>query len=180
MVDGAVEARGTSGREGILKLSRSFLNEMYSAVVKVGNIHPNNTSMLAILLCMMNIEMGSDLHLSLNNIHQAKGSIFVAVYDSESSFLNPDKLRDKKIVAVSNTGSMDITFSNLPPGTYAISCFHDVNGNGVLDTNFLGIPTEPYGFSNNARPKFRAPNWAETKFYLKAGGETQSIRLETW
>ena len=136
--------------------------------------------MLALLLWFMTINTGTELHLSLSNIRDLKGSIYIAVYDNESDFLNPDKIRDKKIVAVSNLGTMDLVFQHLPAGHYAISCFHDVNGNGKLDTNLLGIPTEPYGFSNNARPKFRAPNWGETKFDLLHGTTTQAIRLEKW
>ena len=136
--------------------------------------------MLTLILWFMQIDTGAELRVSLSNIQQAKGSIYVALYDSEAAFLDTDKIRDKKIVSVKSTGDLDISFPNLPAGAYAISCFHDVNGNGKLDTNFLGIPTEPYGFSNNARPKFRAPNWAETKFYLNNNGVTQAIRLEKW
>jgi uncharacterized protein (DUF2141 family) len=136
--------------------------------------------MLALILWFMNIPIGTELHVTLSNIRQVKGSVYVAVYDSEATFLSSDKLRERKIVAVTQTGDLDISFANLPPGTYAISCFHDVNGNGELDTNLVGIPTEPYGFSNNARPKFRAPTWAEAKFYLGSGGATQSIKLEKW
>ena len=136
--------------------------------------------MLAFILWFMTINTSTELHLSLGNIRQAKGYLYVAVYDSEANFLNPDKMVDKKIVAVGNTGTVDIVFQNLPAGVYAVSCFHDLNGNGKLDTNLLGIPTEPYGFSNNARPKFRAPHWDEAKFYLKNGTETHAIWLEKW
>ena len=134
--------------------------------------------MLILILWFLNIRSGAELQISLGNIKEAKGSIYVAVYDNESNFLIPEKVRDSKIVSVSNTGTMDIRFSNLPSGSYAISCFHDLNGNGKLDTNLFGIPLEPYGFSNNARPKFSAPNWAEVKFDLNKGKETQVLWLQ--
>jgi len=138
--------------------------------------------MFALILWFMTIETGAELRVSLSNIRQVQGSVYVAVYDSEADFLSTEtsKIRERSIVAVSQTGTMEISFPNLPPGNYAISCFHDVNGNGKLDTNLVGIPNEPYGFSNNARPKFRAPTWAEAKFYLQNTGATQSIRLEKW
>jgi uncharacterized protein (DUF2141 family) len=120
------------------------------------------------------------LQLICTNIAEAKGSIYVAVFDRQEDFLNTDKMRAQRIVPVSQTGQVNISFTDLPPGTYAISCFHDVNGNGQIDKNWMGIPTEPYGFSNNARPKFRAPNWGETKFELKAAGGAITIRLEKW
>ena len=120
------------------------------------------------------------LTVSLSNIKQAKGKVYVAVYDKQSVFLSMDKMIDRKIITVTNSGNVVASFENLPPGQYAISCFHDHNGNGKLDTNFLGVPTEPYGFSNNARPKFRAPSWDETKFYLNTSGYSLNINLEKW
>jgi uncharacterized protein (DUF2141 family) len=67
----------------------------------------------------------------------------------------------------------------LPAGNYAVSAYQDLNGNGKLDKNLVGIPSEPYGFSNNARPKFRAPNWDETRFELRADTQIE-IKLEKW
>ena len=63
-------------------------------------------------------------------------------------------------------------------GYYAISCFQDLNNNGILDKNLLGIPTEPYAFSQNARPKFRAPSWEEAQFYYN--GQSIQLKLESW
>ena len=136
--------------------------------------------MLTLLLWFLNFNTGAELRLSLINIREAKGSIYVALYNNEADFLNTDKVWANKIIPVHSKGSMEIAFPNLPTGTYSISCFHDVNGNGKLDTNILGIPKEPYGFSNNARPKFRAPNWDETKFYWNNSKEMQVVRLEKW
>lgn len=136
--------------------------------------------MLIFLLWFLNFSKGAELHITLSNIREAKGSIYVALYDNKANFQNTDKIRAKKIVRVDAKGTIDISFPKLPAGSYSISCFHDINGNGKLDTNFLGIPTEPYGFSNNARPKFRAPNWEETRFYLTNIAETQAVRLEKW
>lgn len=120
----------------------------------------------------------SPLKVEISNIQQSGGSVLVAVYNSEQNFLVPEKAVYKGVFPVSRTGSMEITLPDLPQGNYAISCFHDVNGNNELDTNLVGIPSEPYGFSNNARPKFRAPNWSETKFWYN--GNKPSIRLEKW
>ncbi len=128
------------------------------------------------------LESGAELRVSISNIRHAQGSIYVAVYNNESDYLSTqsDRIQYRKILSVKHTGSVDISFANLPPGNYAISCFHDVNGNGKLDTNLVGIPSEPYCFSNNTRPKFRAPYWSESKFYLSNSGAAQSIRLEKW
>ena len=57
----------------------------------------------------------------------------------------------------SNGQSLIVHFKDLPPGEYAAVAFQDVNGNGILDKNFLGIPKEPYGFSNGARGSASGP-----------------------
>ena len=60
-------------------------------------------------------------------------------------------INDKKIASA--------TFSDLPKATYAVAVFHDKNKNGVMDKNLVGVPTEKYGFSNNARETFSAPSF---------------------
>lgn len=121
-----------------------------------------------------------ELQVEFSNIRAAKGNLYVAVYDREGAFLKVDQVRSKKIAPVLQTGTMKINLGNLPPGKYALSCFHDLNGNGKLDTNWMGIPNEPYGFSNNARPQFRAPKWAEAAFDWNGTGRVISVRVEEW
>src|SRR5437764_9308992 len=59
-------------------------------------------------------------------------------------------------------------YRNLPAGRYAVSVFHDENGNGKLDTNVVGMPTEPYGFSRDARALMGPPSFADAAFDLQA------------
>lgn len=59
-------------------------------------------------------------------------------------------------------------FKGLEQGTYAVSIFHDENSNGELDANFLGIPKEPYAFSNNAKGYFGPPSFEQCKFEVAA------------
>jgi uncharacterized protein (DUF2141 family) len=65
-------------------------------------------------------------------------------------------------------------FRDVSPGTYAVAVFHDENGNGKLDTNFLGIPSEGVGTSNNKRPLVGPPSWDDAKFRLERDG---SLRI---
>ncbi len=58
-------------------------------------------------------------------------------------------------------------FRNIPPGIYGISGFHDENGNGKLDTNFIGMPTEDYCASRNARGVMGPPSFDDAKFAYK-------------
>lgn len=66
------------------------------------------------------------------------------------------------------------SFSNVEPGTYAIAVVHDENGNGKLDKNFVGVPSEGYGVSNNKTYALSAPKWNESNFTL---GATESKAL---
>lgn len=69
-------------------------------------------------------------------------------------------------------------FTGIASGTYAIAAYHDENANGKLDRNFIGIPSEPYGMTNDARPKiFAAPTFDDAKFVYGGGSVTQRVRL---
>jgi uncharacterized protein (DUF2141 family) len=46
-------------------------------------------------------------------------------------------------------GVVELRVRNVKPGAYSIAVFHDTNGNGKLDRSFIGLPNEPYGFSND-------------------------------
>jgi uncharacterized protein (DUF2141 family) len=65
----------------------------------------------------------------------------------------------------------------LPPGRYAIGVYVDGNQNGVLDTNFVGMPKEMYGFSNDARNRFSPPEWSKASFDIGYGAVSQSIHV---
>lgn len=65
--------------------------------------------------------------------------------------------------------------ADLPPGTYAVSVYDDLNGNHKLDHNFMGIPREPVGASNNPPPRFGPPRFDECSFRL--GGKAQTIGI---
>ena len=142
--------------------------------------NPPNIKLMLLLLWFFPVLFAPELQVEFSNIREAKGNLYIAVYDQEGAFLKTGQVRSKKIVPITQIGSMKISLGNLPPGKYALSCFHDLNGNGALDTNWMGIPNEPYGFSKNARPKFRAPKWGEAAFDLLESGGTIAVRLEKW
>ena len=66
-----------------------------------------------------------------------------------SDGLQPRDCSDGQAALVTGPTSV-FTFSDVPPGLYAVAAFEDLNGNGVLDRSQNGLPLEPYGFSNNA------------------------------
>lgn len=115
-----------------------------------------------------------DITVKIKNLDTNKGKVFIALYDSQKSFLNTGY---KATFSNIENNSCEVTFKNVPQGVYAISMFHDENGNNKLDNNFLGIPKEDYGCSNNARGFMGPPKWKDAKFELKTTSLIQTITL---
>jgi len=105
----------------------------------------------------------ADLTITVKGVRSADGAIFLAVYDSDKSFMKvPQAKTTRRIDA--GKGDLKIVIHDLPAGKYAIAGYHDENGNGKLDTNALGIPEEGYGFSNDARGMLGPPAFSEAAF----------------
>jgi uncharacterized protein (DUF2141 family) len=116
-----------------------------------------------------------DLTVKIDNIKKVTGEMELGLYDKAENF--PKVGKQYLLVKRKVTGhTFTYTFQDLPPGEYALAVFHDRNTDGKINKNFLGIPTEPYGFSNNIRPKLSAPPFAKTKFRVVAD-TTVSITL---
>ncbi len=108
----------------------------------------------------------TDLSIRIKGI-SGNERVYVGLYNKRDNFKNILKTYKSKIVK-SSSSSYKVIFKNIPNGIYAVSIFQDTNNNGKLDKNFLGIPTEKYGFSNNIKPIFRGANFEESKFILNS------------
>lgn len=103
------------------------------------------------------------LQVKITNLETPTGTIYIGVYTADNDFPSEkDRLKGYKFKPSALTFSTEIT--DLPYGSYAFALYQDVNENGKIDKNWLGVPTEPYGFSNNARPTFKAPSFEECCF----------------
>lgn len=126
-------------------------------------------SFLILFCCCPFVLFGQhSLSIEINNIKAEKGSIYLAVYQNAQDFLKSNKHIFRSCVQGIEGPKVQCLFEDLPAGDYAVSVFQDKNGNGELDTNWMGIPKEPYGFSNNPKALFRAPRFDECKFSCKA------------
>ena len=105
------------------------------------------------------------LSIHISGISKIKGSLFIAIFRPTDDFPVFGK-QFKGIVKEVEGKSQNYTFDDLPEGEYALAIYQDENRNKILDKNLLGIPTEIYGFSNNARRNFSAPSFQEAKFKL--------------
>lgn len=116
----------------------------------------------------------STINVEISHIKNQKGSLVIGLYNIEETF--PIKTEEyRSLILDANATILKGQFKNIPNGTYAIALFHDENSNEIMDKNFLGIPKEGYGFSNNVKAIFSAPSFDEAKFELN---ETIDIKIE--
>lgn len=105
------------------------------------------------------------IHVKILDIRNSTGTVACALFESPVGFpieylrsatnIMVIKVRDEKARC---------DFEDIPPGTYALAIVHDENMNGKLDTNWIGIPTEGYGFSNDAKALLGAPSFSAASF----------------
>jgi uncharacterized protein (DUF2141 family) len=119
------------------------------------------------------------LTVRVTGARNTKGKIGVTLFQNAQGF--PDDtskaIRQDSVEIDPKTMSAQVTFKDLPQGTFAISVLHDENGNGKMDKNFVGMPKEGYGASNNPSKKRRAPTFDEAKFSLNTSEQAIEITL---
>lgn len=115
--------------------------------------------------------------LVVTGLPPKKGELLIGWFNSADTFRKPALAVYKKKIAMNGESTITILFPGLPSGKYAIALFLDENGNGKIDKNFLGIPTEFYGISNNVYPVTRAANFEEAKFVLDKPNQVINIKM---
>lgn len=108
----------------------------------------------------------ADLSVVVDNVKPAVGSVVVAVYGNAADFPVPEKRLAVKVIEASGD-KIEAEFTDLPAGRYAVAAYQDENGNGKLDKSFFGTPTEPYGFSNDARGTMGPPPFDDAAVTLE-------------
>jgi len=117
----------------------------------------------------------ADLTITVTDLRSAKGAVGFSVVNSSAAWNGKAAAVERRMVPVSGN-EVTLQLTDLPAGEYAVSVMHDENGNGELDANFMGMPTEGYGFSNNPHV-LRKPSYDEARFQLVAEGGAITIRL---
>jgi uncharacterized protein (DUF2141 family) len=107
----------------------------------------------------------AELRVAIENTDGGEGHVYVAVFNSAGDFLKADRAFEKAMVRAE---APVVVFPALPVGDYAISVFHDRNGNGKMDANLVGLPTERYGFSNDASAMMGPPAYEAARFSVKS------------
>ena len=118
------------------------------------------------------------LTITIADIRESEGRLMIQVANSEKGFEFSEDSAAPPPVAISQLAEAgEMTFEvTLPPGVYGARVLHDLNGNGEMDSNFVGMPKEPWAFSNNATGRLGPAKWQDAKFEI-SGNTAVEIRL---
>ncbi|MFC4221483.1 DUF2141 domain-containing protein [Flagellimonas marina] len=123
-----------------------------------------------ILLLPLSLFAQNTILVHVKNVDSTNGHVNVALYDSDETFLSFDGVLKTGSVPA-REGVVTLQIVDLPIGEYAVAVFHDENGNGKLDTNWLGIPKEKVAFSRAKMHTFGPPKYKECAFKVTSDYE---------
>jgi uncharacterized protein (DUF2141 family) len=117
------------------------------------------------------------LEVTVTGFDNEEGQARIAVYLDPRSWPDGEEFVFATDLLAIREGRAAAVFEDVPAGPFAVSVFHDKNENAELDADFLGIPSEDYGFSADARDMFGPPSFEEACLEL-AAGESKQITIE--
>lgn len=116
------------------------------------------------------------LVLQINNLKSPNAPVYLAFYSTNNKFLSQtDRFKAYKFIPDGN--SLTINVSDLKYGQFAIAGFQDLNNDGECNKSKLGIPQEPYGFSNDVKPKMKAPTFSQCMFTYNETNQQVSVTM---
>lgn len=135
--------------------------------------------LLLVAVTVISQVKNNGLSINITGLHSNKGHVLISLFKDGNGY--PDEaakaIRTAK-VSITNKSTV-ISFSGIPSGNYAIAILHDENDDEKMNTNFLGIPKEGYGFSNNAIGTFGPPSFSKASFQYAANqGKVIHIRAK--
>jgi len=133
--------------------------------------------MIFLLLFFFGCVRAETMILEFTLGEEATGSVRYSIHNTRDTFLKKNRPFRKAVVSV-KTRTFEVPVENIPKGKYSITAYHDEDGDGELDTGFLGIPTEPVGMSNNPKGFFGPPSYDDAEFEFKANHQKIKIRLD--
>ena len=123
-------------------------------------------NLIIFVLCFIPTALSADdtatLTVTVSGLTPNQGQVEVTLFDNKKSYLKKGLVTGREKVMDKDT--VDVVFADLKIGTYAASVYCDLNNDGEMDTGIFGIPSEPVGFSNNAKGRFGPAKWKKTRF----------------
>ena len=100
---------------------------------------------------------GCTLTLIVEGMSSDEGNLGVLVFNGPKGWAEDRTAAFRDIAVPAVKGTQTLRVPNLPPGKYAVALIHDINKNHKLDKNFIGMPKEQWGMSNNPHATIKAP-----------------------
>jgi uncharacterized protein (DUF2141 family) len=122
-------------------------------------------------------QIKTPLKIVVNGAEKGK-TINLGVFRKTDNFPEQGKYFKNYKQITESKGSIVFVIDNLPYSTYSLAVFQDNNLDGILNTNFFGIPKEPYGFSQNFKPKLSAPDFEDCSITYNNEQNTYVINLQ--
>ena len=130
---------------------------------------------IVLLLAISSQLSAAELNVTISGIKEHNGALYIAAFDSAEAMQKGQQWLS--MIRTANSDSYHFAEANLKPGSYAFRVFHDVNGDGELNMNLMGIPTEPYGFSMNP-VTMGPPSFEQSAVNLTDDGASIEIKLQ--
>jgi uncharacterized protein (DUF2141 family) len=115
--------------------------------------------------------------VKVTGFRNGKGRARVGIFDRGDGFPEKEAAAVRATAVAIKDGGIEVRFDGLPYGEYAVSMYHDQNGDGQLNKNVFGVPKEGYGVSNNVVHSLRAADFSEARFRLDAPSKLVPIRV---
>lgn len=125
----------------------------------------NKISFLIVSIFLINPLLAAKLEVSVKDLKDNTGQVLVYLHNKAESFpIKGEKAIASKFIKIQNKTAKAV-FNNITPGVYAISVIHDINSNGKIDRNFIGLPKEGFGFSGKSTKRhFGPPSFEKSSF----------------
>lgn len=156
-------------------------------ICMVKRIAPRRVTSLALLaLCFAaafypphaNVSDIGNITVEILALRNLEGQVLISLYNNAEGFpRDRDAVIESKAVTPIASADFEVVFENFRHGDYAIAVLHDENMSADMDFGFLHLPKEGYCFSNNVKPRLRAPPFKKAKFALNADNVTQRLRM---
>ena len=131
----------------------------------------------AIALALPVASGAAELVVRITGLSEPLGQVGCSLFNGPLGF-PMDSSSARQLWHAADAMGVTCRYSDVSEGAYAVSIGHDLNGNKRVDSNFLGMPTEQWGVSNNARPNLRAPRFDEAMFKVAADAKDVVIEIK--
>lgn len=126
------------------------------------NITVHSILLLVLGFTFVAAVQAQQINFHISGIDITKGKLYIQLFQGEDNYKKG--IAETSTIITVKSDSAKVNFDNVLPGEYAVRFFQDENADGKLDTNMFGLPTEGYGFSNNAKPNFGPVSFKKAKF----------------